>query len=266
MPGELLLAIDVGTQNVKALLFDPQGNLIDLARVPIIPPYVSPQPGWAEQDPLRYWEALSVACKNLWKQGKNSPESVAAVALTTQRATVVNLDAQGQPLRPAILWLDQRRSNRYPKLRGIWKFIFKLPYFRSLLNYLQAEAEANWIWSNQPDIWEKTAYYLLLSGYLTYRLTGQFVDSIGCQVGYIPFDYKLHQWASSKDWKWHAVPVRRDMLPKLIPPGAKLGEVTSFASQDTNIPEGTPVIAAASDNRTARLRTWKTQSDRKSVV
>jgi len=125
--------------------------------------------------------------------------------------------------------------------------LFRLAGLRDTLTYLQAEAEANWLWANQPDVWERTAHYLLLSGYLTYRLTGRFVDSVGCQVGYIPFDYRRLTWAAPSDWKWQALPVRRDTLPQLVPPGEKLGEVTAEAAAMTGIPEGLPVIAAASD-------------------
>lgn len=247
MAGELLLAIDVGTQSARALLFDPRGNLVQLARVPLVPPYYSEHPGWAEQDPTRYWEAVTTACRALWAQGEAHPEAVAAVALTTQRGTVVNLDSRGQPLRPAILWLDQRRSDRYPRVRATWGLLFRLAGLHSTLAYLQAEAEANWLWANQPEIWDKTAHYLLLSGYLTYRLTGRFVDSVGCQVGYIPFDYRRQEWAAPRDWRWQALPVRRETLPDLVPPGHILGQVTAEAARATGIPEGTPVIAAAAD-------------------
>ena len=68
--------------------------------------------------------------------------------------------------------------------------------------YLQQEAEANWIHTYEPEIWRNTHKYLLLSGYLTHRLTGNFVDSVGCQVAYIPFDYKRLRWSASWDWKW----------------------------------------------------------------
>jgi sugar (pentulose or hexulose) kinase len=113
--------------------------------------------------------------------------------------------------------------------------------------YLQAEAEANWIRTYQPDLWKNTFKYLLLSGYLTFLLTGRFVDSIGCQVGYIPFDYKGQRWAPKWDWKWKALPMDPHLLPDLIPQGELLGEITRQASEATGIPKGLPLIAAAAD-------------------
>jgi len=88
---------------------------------------------------------------------------------------------------------------------------------------------------------------VLLSGYLTYRLTGRLVDSVGCQVGYLPFDYKRQTWARPWDWKWQALAVRPEQLPELVPPAAPLGNVSSRAAQETGIPAGLPVIAAAAD-------------------
>jgi sugar (pentulose or hexulose) kinase len=113
--------------------------------------------------------------------------------------------------------------------------------------YLQAEAEANWIRTHQPEIWRKTHKYVFLSGYLTHRLTGRFVDSVGCQVGYVPFDYKRLKWAGSRDWKWQAVPMDSALLPELVPPAGVLGKVTPAAAAETGIPAGLPVIAAAAD-------------------
>jgi sugar (pentulose or hexulose) kinase len=113
--------------------------------------------------------------------------------------------------------------------------------------YLQAEAEANWIRTHQPEIWERTHKYLLLSGYLTHRLVGRFVDSVGCQVGYIPFDYKGLNWASPRDWKWQAVPMDPALLPELVPPAALLGEITPEAAEATGLPAGLPLVAAAAD-------------------
>jgi sugar (pentulose or hexulose) kinase len=115
------------------------------------------------------------------------------------------------------------------------------------VRYLQAEAEANWIRTYQPDVWKKTYKYLFLSGYLTHRLTGRFVDSVGCQVGYVPFDYKRQTWAASWDWKWRAVPMDPGLLPELVPPGNNLGEITHEAAEATGIPSGLPLIAAAAD-------------------
>jgi sugar (pentulose or hexulose) kinase len=176
-----------------------------------------------------------------------SKDAIAGAGLTTQRGTVINLDAEGNPLRPAILWLDQRRTEGQKPIGGLWGLAFKLSGMSRTLAYLQAEAEGNWIRTYQPEVWKQTRKYLLLSGYLTQRLTGRYADSIGCQVGYLPFDYKRKQWAGPRDWKWQAVPMERSWLPELVPPAGTLGQITRAAAEATGIPCGLPLIAAAAD-------------------
>jgi sugar (pentulose or hexulose) kinase len=78
-------------------------------------------------------------------------------------------------------------------------------------------------------------------------MTGRFVDSVGCQVGYIPFDYKRLRWARTWDWHWRCLPLRPALLPELYPPGTLLGQVSRQAAKETGLPEGLPVIAAAAD-------------------
>jgi sugar (pentulose or hexulose) kinase len=246
MPAENLLAIDNGTQSVRALLFDPRGNLLAKQRIPI-QSYYSDAPGLAEQDPQVFWDAICQACQGLWQQPGVDRSSVAAVALTTQRSTLINVDRAGQPLRPAIHWLDQRRTEGLKPVGGLWGLAFALAGASETVAYLQAEAECNWIRAHQPEIWEKTYKYLFLSGYLTYRMTGRFVDSVGAQVGYVPFDYKTQNWAAKSDWKWLAVPMDLAVLPELVPPGQPLGEITPEAAAATGIPAGLKLIAAAAD-------------------
>ena len=104
-----ILAIDNGTQSVRAMIVDLRGNLVSKVKVPLVP-YHSPEPGWAEQDPDYYWQNLCAACRQLWQETEVPKEAIAGVALTTVRNTWVNVDRQGRPLRPAIVWMDQRRT------------------------------------------------------------------------------------------------------------------------------------------------------------
>jgi sugar (pentulose or hexulose) kinase len=240
-----LLAIDNGTQSVRALLFDPHGTLLAKTRVPLT--YCGETQGSGEQDPEVFWQAVCQACQELWQLPGVDKSSIAAVALTTQRSTVINLDENGKALRPAITWFDQRRTRGLPTLSGPWGVAFWLTGMTDTVRYLMAEAEANWIRTYQPDIWARTRHYLFLSGFLTQRLTGKYIDSVGCQVGYIPFDYKLQQWSRWYDWKWQAVPMDKSVLPELVPPAGKLGEITREAAEATGIPAGLPLIAAAAD-------------------
>lgn len=246
MAPEQLLAIDAGTQSVRALIFDLRGNLIAKTRV-TIEPYFSTAPGLAEQHPQVFWDAVCQACQELWKKPGVDKKAIAGVAVTTQRSTMINVDKNGNPLRPAIHWLDQRRTPGLKPVGGMWGLLFKLAGMTETVAYLQAEADSNWLQKNEPEVWNNTYKYIMLSGYLNFKLTGLFKDSVGSQVAYIPFDYKNMNWCAKSDWKWQAVPVNPGMLVDLVPPAGQLGVISAEAAKATGIPENLPVIAAAAD-------------------
>ncbi|HSW13190.1 MAG TPA: FGGY family carbohydrate kinase, partial [Solimonas sp.] len=172
-----LLAIDVGTQSARAIVFDAQGRLLAKAQSVFEPTYQSPQPGWAEQDPEVYWRGVVDCCRQLWRSGAIRPAEITAISLTTQRASVVCLDAAGRVLRPAILWLDQRRCTAPPPMGPLWNSLFGIAGAGDLIGHLQAQAEANWLAQHEPQLWRETDKFLLLSGWLSYRLSGEYVDS-----------------------------------------------------------------------------------------
>ena len=242
----LILAIDNGTQSIRALVFDLKGALVAKSKVHL-EAYFSDHPGWAEQHPDYYWQSLVEVCQKLWQETDLKPTDISAMAVTTQRGTVINLDAKGEPLRPAIIWLDQRKADVSEPVKGLWGAVFKIAGLKDTIDTFRAKTQARWIQQQQPEIWAKTDKYLLLSGYLNYRLTGEFKDSIGSQVGYIPFDYKRLRWAKSWDWKWQLCGIRPEQLPELVKPGEKIGELNAQSASQTGLPEGLPVIAAASD-------------------
>jgi sugar (pentulose or hexulose) kinase len=259
------LAIDVGTQSVRAILFDPLGEPIAIGRVPI-EPYVSPQPGWAEQDPEAWWTSVGEACRKLWAAAAAierpiGPDAVAGVALTTQRVTLVVADETGAPLRPAIVWLDQRRTDGLPPIGGLWGAVFRAMGVRETVARFQADAEANWIQRNEPAVWKRIRRYGVLSSWLTARLTGEWVDSTASQVGYLPFDFKRGEWVGRLDWKWQVAAFERGWLPRLVPPTGRLGELTSAAATHLGVAAGLPLIAAAGDKQCEALGAGAVQPD-----
>src|SRR5512141_3123006 len=142
----------------------------------------------------------------MWAAGAARREAIAGVTLTTQRATVVVTDETGRPLRPAIVWLDQRRADGVPEIGGVTGLAFRALGVRRTVAAFQADCEANWLRANEPATYRRIRHYLLLSGYLAQRLTGRFVDSVAAQVGSLPFDYKRLAWAKPGDWRWTAAP------------------------------------------------------------
>jgi sugar (pentulose or hexulose) kinase len=241
-----VLALDVGTQSVRAMVFDLAGNVVARAKVPI-EPYVAGPPGCCEQDADLYWRALGQAANALLDEPGVRKDAIAGVALTTQRGTVVPTDAAGEPLRRAMVWLDRCRAEGLPRIGGRWGLAFRAARATETVAAFQADAEANVLARREPEMWARVRHYLLLSGFLVHRLTGRFADSIAAQVGYLPFDYRGLDWAATGDWKWLAVPVRREWLPDLVPPGDVIGRITATAAEVTGIPAGLPLIAAAGD-------------------
>lgn len=244
--GELILAIDAGTQSIRAAAVDLRGNIQGIVKTPL-EPCAAPHPGWAEQQPSYYWDMLCRSCRELFSKSPELKKRIAGVAVTTQRGTVIDVDANGTPLRPAITWLDERKAelgNTIPK--AAWPVI-KLLGYKDLVECVVRDCEARWLKQNQPEVWERTHKHLYLSGYFNYMLTGEFADSSGSIVGYVPFDIKKGRWSSRRDPRCRLFPVERNKLPELVRPAEQLGCVTELASGQTGIPCGLPVIAAASD-------------------
>jgi sugar (pentulose or hexulose) kinase len=244
--GDLILVFDAGTQSIRAAVIDLAGNIHKIIRTPI-EPYFSRQPGWAEQEPDYYWQTLAATSRKLLGSEKVQTERIAGVSLTCQRTTVINLDRDGKPLRPAILWLDQRKSQIGNRIPPLARWGLGLIRRRAFIENLVRECKSNWMQAHEPEIWGKTDKFLFLSGFLTHRLIGEYRDSSGNMVGYLPFDYKKQQWPRPGDLKWKIFPMDPSVLPVLVKPGALLGYVTSEASRETGIPEGLPVIAAGTD-------------------
>ncbi|MGC9772719.1 FGGY-family carbohydrate kinase [Fervidobacterium islandicum] len=248
-----VLAIDCGTQSLRAIIFSDKGDVLAGEKVDF-EPYYSRESGWAEQSPEVYWESLAKATNRLKEKSPKEFQSIEAVTLTTQRATIVVVDKNGTPLRDAFVWLDEREAFGKPKLYfheqlAFW-LIKKLPTARMAYR----RSKANWIKQNEPEIWNKVHKYLLLSGYLTYKLVGEFVDSIASQVGYIPFDYKKKDWIKSDfHYKWRLFGIERDKLPRLVEPTVILGYITKSAAQFTGLKEGLPLISAGADKQCETL-------------
>jgi len=243
---KVILAIDCGTQSLRALLFSDTGDLLDRAQVGY-DPYFSTNPGWAEQDPEVYWDSLCDACTQLKTAKPRLFEKVAGVGVTSQRNSLVNVDENGDPLRPAVIWLDQRKAVPSVGDVEVRALGLKPSEMGGVIAGLQAQGKCNWIMQNQPEIWGATHKYLQLSGFLNHRLTGIFSDSVASQIGYIPFDYRKMEWADEQALFGMLFPVEREKLPELVVPGELLGHITLKASQATGIKQGVPVVACGSD-------------------
>jgi sugar (pentulose or hexulose) kinase len=246
------LALDVGTQSVRALLFDPRGDLVAMGKV-AIEPYVSPQPGWAEQDPAVWWAALGEACRRLWAVPTARPEMVAGVALTAQTGTIVAADEDFHPLRPAIVWLDQRQTAGLDPVGGPWGIAFRLSGVTETVARFQADAEANWLERHDPTVWRRIRRYGLLSTWLTSQLVGRWADSAAAQVGYLPFDFRRSRWAGRIDWKWLVAHFDRSWLAELVAPASDLGALTAAAAAHLGLAPGVRLFAAAGDKQCEAL-------------
>jgi sugar (pentulose or hexulose) kinase len=246
MTPDLLLAIDQGTQSVRAMLFDRAGELVAKSQIHI-EPYFSNHPGEAEQSGDYFWQQLANACQQLWRDHGELKVRVAAVSLTCQRASVLCLDEHFKPLRPAIIWLDQRRTRHPPALPPWLNIPINLLGQGGTLSQFQSKAECNWLSDQEPDLWARTRHFVLLSGFLTHCLTGQLRDAVPAQVGYLPFDFKRQGWAGKHDLKWRLLRVKADQLPELVPAGQPLGQISTQAAETTGIPAGLTVFAAGSD-------------------
>lgn len=243
----LVLTFDIGTQSARGLLVAPDGTFEDIYQVKYDEPYYSRNPGWAEQRPDFYYDRICEISKVLCERNAEKIQRIIAVTLTVIRDTVLCLDENHVPLRDIILWLDKRQAdfnNPFPLYK---KLIFKIAGMAEATKILYRATASNWIRQYQPDIWKKTAKYVMLPTYLNYKITGNLVDSEANMIGHIPFEYEKRVWKKDSSLTKCICDVPQEKLCRLVKSGEILGTVTKEFSEQSGVPEGLPLIATGSD-------------------
>ena len=247
MEERIVLAYDVGTQSSRALLINQFGKILAKSQVKHSVPYESPNPNWAEKDADFYYDNICRASRELKEKYPELFARIEAASITTIRDTVVCVDREGRPLRPAILWLDKRKAEGKPNMSQLTRMLFKAVGMEETANVQYRKSHCNWIRQNEPDIWERTYKYLLLSGYLIFKLTGQMADAAASMVGHIPFDSQTRTWQKKSALTRPVFDVEEEKLCEIRESGEVLGRITAKASEDTGLPEGLRLIASGSD-------------------
>jgi xylulokinase len=239
---ELLLGVDVGTTATKAVLVDTSGHIISQGRAEYPTKYL--QAGWVEQDPNDWWLSFCQAVEIA--QAGASGAKISGIAISAQAPTLIAVDANGDPVRNAMIWMDRRAQVQADELASEFSNISQLTGNRADPYYVAAKIK--WLIKNEPANYEKTKYFLQIPGYLNYKLTGKFgIDSAHAS---------LLQLRNADNSKWadevmKFVGVSEDKFPQIANSIVLQGEVLS--NNQSKIAAGTPVYFGSVDGCSAAL-------------
>jgi len=258
----LILAIDFGTQSVRASLFNKKGAIIAMEKKEYNPPYHSSKPGEAEQDPDAFYLYMCQCTKALVLSYPELMERVQGMTVTCFRDSAVLLDKDRRVVRPTILWLDQRFAKCEDKLPFISRVLFHLVGMTDAINMNRRRTIANWVKENEPENWKKVDKYIPISTYFIYRMTGQLKDTASDCTGHYPIDFKHGDWYKhpEKNLKGQIFSLTRDQLCDIVLPGSLIGEITERGARETGLPKGLKLYAAGSDKSCESLGVGVTDS------
>jgi xylulokinase len=230
-----LLGLDVGTSAVKGVLVGIDGQVI--ARAETEHGVSQPHPGWVEQDAERQWWGDGLdTIRALLAKAQVPPSTIAAVGICGLVPCLLPLDGQGRPLRPAILYADQRA-------------LAELAWVNDRLgSELTAQAivpKLLWLKNNEPDLFARTRAVVSAHTYVVYRLTGRLaVDYDTASIYGAIFDRETQDWRAEA---CQALGIPSRLLPPPCAATKVVGQVTDSAAQQTGLAAGTPVIAGTGD-------------------
>jgi xylulokinase len=224
----MVIGIDIGTSAVKGVAVSAAGTVA--ARVQ--EPYAlsMPRPGWAEQDPERWWEATAAALERLGAEVGRP----AAIGLSGQMHGLVALDRRGRPLRPAILWNDQRAAAECEEIEasiGTAELV-RLTGNRALAGF--TAPKLIWMRRHEPELYRQISAVLLPKDYVRLRLCGEYAHDVSDASGTLLFDVAARTWSVAVA---DALEVPLDWFAAALESGAVAGHTG----------DGIPVVAGAGD-------------------
>lgn len=247
MENPYVLTLDFGTQSVRAGIFDKKGNTIGLEKKVYEPAYFSPKKGYGEQEANFYWDCLVEVLKRLTKNYPDALKKIGGATVTTFRDSAVLLDKNNEPLRPCILWLDQRLADAKEKINPIYSALFTLVGKKETVVLNRRRTMAHWIKENQPEIWDKTEKYVSISTYLNYKLTGNLTDSIAGYVGHYPSNHKKRKWHNVNSMMGCIFGIPQRMLCELCDPCAPIGVIKDDIADMVGLPRNIMMYATGPD-------------------
>ncbi len=245
---QLLLGIDVGTTAAKAALFTPDGQLQSVGESEYPVHYV--RPGWVEQNPEDWWQAVCAATRQALTQVPQGAERIMGLAVSAQAPTLIALDQTGKPLRPALIWMDRRAEEEVQQLNALIGAdeIFRVTGNRTDAFYVAAKLR--WLKNHEPDTLRQTRFFVQINGYINYRLTGLFtLDPVHATLLQLR-DYRTGAWSADL---CAACGVDPAQFPPVQPGWVIQGETTPSAAEAMGLRPGTPVMVGTVDGSAAAV-------------
>jgi xylulokinase len=242
----LYLGVDIGTSGVKAVLVSEVGAVVATAARELALSH--PQPLWSEQDPDAWVEAAIGAVDDLAAAHPRDVAGVRGIGLSGQMHGATLLDAEGRPLRPAILWNDGRShaecvelERRCPSLHGIAGNL-AMPGFTA--------PKLLWVSRHEPDIFKRVAKVLLPKAYVRYRLTGEMVEDMSDAAGTLWLDVGQRRWSALL---LHATGLDLHHMPRLVEGSEASATLAPEFAQRWGMANNVVVAGGAGDNAASAI-------------
>lgn len=248
MNKKYVIAHDVGTSGVKAVLIDVGGNVIASAEENY--GFTYPNPGWVEQDPTDYWRAIVETTKNVVNSTKIGAAEIIGIVFTTQAMGIIPMDNSDNILYNNISWVDGRAEKQAEKLmnRFLGRKAFKA-FLGIEITGKDVIPKLMWLKENKPELYKQTEYFLDVNGYLKYKATGKKVAewSGACSYG---FNLK------KKDWEriiFKIAGIATSKLPPLVRSVDEVGGLTEVAAKEMGLEPGLPIYGGCDDTQSAAI-------------
>jgi xylulokinase len=242
---EHTIGLDVGTTGVKGLLVAADGRVVAGAAREY--PLLTPQPGWTEQEPVDWWRAAVEVLREL---AGRADGSIAALGLTGQMHGSVFLDADGRPIRPALLWNDQRTADECADIeQRVGSARLRELTGNPALTGFQAP-KILWLRRHEPEAYGRVRHVLLPKDYVCHELTGTFATDASDAAGTLLLDLRRRDWSSEV---LDALDIPAVWLPEVFEGPEVTGHLAEAVAHGLGLPAGLPVVAGGGDNAAAAV-------------
>ncbi|HSZ85986.1 MAG TPA: FGGY family carbohydrate kinase [Puia sp.] len=240
-----LLGYDIGSSSIKAALIEADsGKIIATALSPSSEmEIISSQPGFAEQDPERWWRELIIATKKLQLQIPYKPDEIIAIGISYQMHGLVCVDKNLQPLRPSIIWCDSRAVEFGNKAFQDLGEEFCLKNFLNSPGNFTA-SKLKWVKENEPEVYEKIYKIMLPGDYIALKLSGEPATTISGLSEGIFWNYQTNSVAKEL---LNYYKIDEDFLSPIVPTFGEQGKINKEAAEILGIETGTPICYRAGD-------------------